>query len=218
MKPAPGPAPAKESEDDTDGLFGPFRIGPVVGVGVPNLLNYGVTAKLTRFLGFGVNAGMIPKVKISLYGDATLSYQEIDTYGRLYPFGGAFFLGAGVGYATMKGTFTDTVDVPALPEYMIPAQRATISSEAEVKEMILTPQLGLSTRTAPASASGSTSGRRCPSRRARSSTRRGSPTVSPRRTRTPRARRCARRSRPSASRWCRRSTSASASCCYPGPL
>ncbi len=115
----------------------------MVGVGVPNLLNYGVTAKLTRFLGFGVNAGMIPKVKISLYGDATLSYQEVDAYGRLYPFGGAFFLGAGVGYVTMKGTFADTVDVPDLPQYMIPAQRVAVSSEAEIKEMILTPQLGL---------------------------------------------------------------------------
>ena len=114
----------------------------MVGVGVPNLLNFGVTTKLTRYLGFGANVGIIPQVKVSLYGDATLSYQEYDAYGRLYPFGGSFFLGCGAGYATMKGSFSDTADIPAIPELMVPAQRATIKSEAEVKSLIVTPQLG----------------------------------------------------------------------------
>src|ERR1039457_5554876 len=35
--------------DHPRGIFGPFRIGPVVGVGLPNLLDFGVTTKLTRY-------------------------------------------------------------------------------------------------------------------------------------------------------------------------
>lgn len=140
---APPPKP-KADEDDTDGLFGPFRLGPVVGVGVPNVLNVGVTAKLTRFLGFGVNVGVIPKVRVSLYGDATLSYQEYDAYGRLYPFGGSFFLGAGVGYATMKGTYesTETVAAQTIGGVSIPETAFTFSSSGKVRSMVLTPQIG----------------------------------------------------------------------------
>jgi hypothetical protein len=81
-----------------------FKIGPVVGVGVPSVISFGGTLKLTRFLGAGINIGLIPKVKLSYYGDATLSYQHYDIYGRLYPFGGGFFLSGGAGYATVTGT------------------------------------------------------------------------------------------------------------------
>jgi hypothetical protein len=57
-------------------------------------------------LGGGVNIGLIPKVQLSYYGDATLSYQHYDIYGRLYPFGGGFFLSGGAGYATVDGTLS----------------------------------------------------------------------------------------------------------------
>lgn len=112
-----------------------------MGVGLPNLLSFGGTAKLTRYLGGGINIGLIPTVKISYYGEATLSYQEYDIYGRLYPFGGMFFLGAGVGYETVKGKIKTTLDpstfgIPGLPT-------ADILSEASVKTMVLTPQIGI---------------------------------------------------------------------------
>jgi hypothetical protein len=83
-----------------------FKIGPVVGVGVPSVISVGGTLKVTRFLGAGVNLGLIPKVQLSYYGDATLSYQHVDVYGRLYPFGGGFFLHGGLGYANINGTLT----------------------------------------------------------------------------------------------------------------
>jgi hypothetical protein len=83
-----------------------FKIGPVVGIGVPSVISVGGTLKLTRFLGAGVNLGLIPKVQLSYYGDATLSYQHVDIYGRLYPFGGGFFLHGGFGYANVNGTLT----------------------------------------------------------------------------------------------------------------
>lgn len=137
------PEPA-EDEDSQDGLFGPFRIGGLVGVGLPSVLSFGGAIKLTRYLGAGVNVGVIPKIRISLYGEAELSYQEYDAYGRLFPFGGMFFIGAGVGYATIKGSFKSSYDVrpyqaiaPALPDML------TVESQASVRTLVLTPQIGL---------------------------------------------------------------------------
>jgi hypothetical protein len=101
--------PAKDvhhHEDEEDDGVDQFKIGPVVGVGVPSIISVGGTLKLTRFLGAGVNLGLIPKVQLSYYGDATLSYQHVDIYGRLYPFGGGFFLHGGLGYANINGTLT----------------------------------------------------------------------------------------------------------------
>lgn len=83
-----------------------FKIGPVVGTGVPSVISVGGTLKVTRFLGAGVTLGLIPKVRLSYYGDATLSYQHVDIYGRIYPFGGGFFLHGGLGYANVNGTLT----------------------------------------------------------------------------------------------------------------
>lgn len=72
------------------------------------MISFGGTIKVTRFLGAGVNVGLIPKVRLSYYGDATLSYQHYDIYGRVYPFGGGFFLSGGAGYATVDGTLTNS--------------------------------------------------------------------------------------------------------------
>jgi hypothetical protein len=105
-KPGAGNHPHQDEAKDegTD----QFKIGPVAGVGIPSVISFGGTLKLTRFLGAGVNIGLIPKVKLSYYGDATLSYQHYDIYGRLYPFGGGFFLSGGAGYATVDGTLASS--------------------------------------------------------------------------------------------------------------
>ncbi len=121
-----------------------LRLGPIVGAGLPNLLSFGGQLKLTRFLGAGINIGLIPTVQIDYYGQATLKYQEYDLYGHLYPFGNAFFLGAGVGYVTVTGIFADQVDLgpysaldPSLPAAI------DLRSEGSVQTMVLTPQIGL---------------------------------------------------------------------------
>jgi hypothetical protein len=116
-------------------------------VGLPGFISIGGMLKLTSYLGFGVNLGLIPSMHIAYYGDATLAYQEYDAHGRLFPFGGGFFLGAGVGYATIKGTMKSTFDTAA---YQSQAALAGISvpnpltyqSEGTVKTMIVTPQIG----------------------------------------------------------------------------
>jgi hypothetical protein len=132
-------------DDDSDGLLGPFRIGPVIGVGMPNLIHFGGTMKLTKYLGAGLNIGVIPAIKLSIYGEAELSYQEYDIYGRIYPFGGGFFLGAGVGYETVKGTLTDSINASSLaneyPGLGIP-DIIEYQAEGRVRTMILTPQIG----------------------------------------------------------------------------
>jgi hypothetical protein len=139
--------PPQNSSRDDDSSDSLFRIGPVVGVGLPNLLSIGGMLKLTNYLGFGVNVGLIPSTNISFYGEATLSYQEYDVYGRLFPFGGGFFLGTGIGYATIKGTMKDSFNTSS---YQIQAQVAGIAipnplvyeSNGSVKTMIITPQIG----------------------------------------------------------------------------
>lgn len=140
----PGAAAEVRRHDDEGGAkkTDNFKIGPVVGAGVPELLSIGGTLKVTRFLGAGVNLGLIPKVHLSFYGDATLSYQHFDVYGRIYPFGGGFFLGAGVGYATVSGTLQKTVD---LSEYAgfpgVPAS-LTYQSSGSVRTLMLTALIG----------------------------------------------------------------------------
>ena len=133
------------SKDDSDGVLGPFRIGPVIGVGLPNLFHFGGTIKVTKYFGAGLNIGLIPEIKLSLYGEAQLSYREYDVYGRVYPFGGGFFLGAGLGYATVRGTIKDTVNSAALarenPGLGIPDAIA-YEANGRVRTLILAPQLG----------------------------------------------------------------------------
>jgi hypothetical protein len=142
-QPNPENSEAAEEKDDSNGVFGPFRIGFLIGTGLPDLLSLGGTIKLTKYVGFGVNVGIIPKVKLSLYGDATLSYQEYDAYGRIYPFGGGFFLGSGVGYGTIKGTvknqYTLTPEQSALTGLPVSVE---IDSAGSVRTMVLTPQVG----------------------------------------------------------------------------
>ncbi len=109
---------ASDDDDSSGGLFGPIRLGPMVGVGLPNLLSFGGLLKLTRYLGGGINIGLIPTVRVKYYGQATLLYQEYDIYGRLFPFGGGFFLGAGVGYEVVKGTMSDSMDTFDIFEFI----------------------------------------------------------------------------------------------------
>jgi hypothetical protein len=116
----------------------------VVGIGLPNLLDFGVTTKLTRYFGAGFHVGVIPRFRITYYGDATLSYVEYDVYGRAYPFGGSIFVGAGVGYATAKGTLANSYDltpyqarVPSLPATFL------LNSEGSIHTLVLTPDIGI---------------------------------------------------------------------------
>ena len=129
----------EDKDKDTD----QFKIGPVAGIGIPSVISFGGTIKLTRFLGAGINVGLIPKVRLSYYGDATLSYQHYDVYGRLYPFGGGFFLSGGAGYATVDGTLVGSQSAP-LPLTGLPPTTATVdyTSQGSVRTLMLTALVG----------------------------------------------------------------------------
>jgi hypothetical protein len=116
-----------------------FKIGPVVGLGIPSVFSFGGTLKLTRFLGAGVNIGLIPKVQLSYYGDATLSYQHYDIYGRVYPFGGGFFLSGGAGYATVEGTLASSYNGP-VPGFG--SATANYNGKGSVRTLMLTTLIG----------------------------------------------------------------------------
>lgn len=139
---ARGPAEADQGSAAThqadDDKADQFKIGPVVGVGVPGLLTFGGTLKLTRFLGAGINVDLIPKVQLSIYGDASLTYQHYDIYGRIYPFGGGFFLQAGVGYANVEGTLSKTIDASASGICTL----VSYDSKGTVRTLMLTTLLG----------------------------------------------------------------------------
>jgi hypothetical protein len=108
-----------------------------LGTGLPGLLAFGGALKLTRYFGAGVNVGLIPSVTLPLYGEAELSYQQYDVYARLFPFGGAFFFGTGLGFANVDGTFTNRYQVPGQ------STSVTVTSEGSVRTMVLTPAIGL---------------------------------------------------------------------------
>ncbi len=122
---------------DSGGLLGPFRIGVLVGTGLPEVANFGAQLKLTRYIGLGVNVGLIPTVKIRYYGEAAQQYQEYDVYGHIYPFGGSFFLGAGVGYVKIDGTLVNHFVLADL-QAGVPGA-IDVTSDASVRTMVLTP-------------------------------------------------------------------------------
>lgn len=150
--PAPSDPPKSNDSNDEEpwgGPFAPFRLGVLVGGGLPEILSLGAQLKVTRYFGAGVNIGLIPTIHISYYGDAKIAYQEYDAYGHLYPFGGGFFVGAGVGYASIKGNLATRYNLPAdlvsqaKTIYGIDVGNPlTINSDASVRTLVLTPQLG----------------------------------------------------------------------------
>jgi hypothetical protein len=138
------PSEKKQPDDDSssrDGLFGPFRIGLLVGGGLPSLLSFGGEIRLTRYFGAGVRVGLIPAVHFSYYGDATVSYQDYGAYAHLHPLGGGFLLGAELGYALVKGTYQSKIQpsqvaVPGLPSSI------DVTSSGSVQTAVLTPEIG----------------------------------------------------------------------------
>jgi hypothetical protein len=128
-------APREEAkDDDSGGLLGPFRLGVLVGTGLPEVLNFGAQMKLTRYIGLGVNVGLIPTVKVKYYGEAAQKYREYDAYAHIYPFGGSFFFGTGVGYAQIDGTLYN--------RFTVPGYTVDVTSDATVRTLVLTPQIG----------------------------------------------------------------------------
>ena len=122
-------------------MFGPFRIGPLFGAGLPSLFSFGGEIKLTRYFGAGVNVGIIPAVHFSYYGDATVSYEDYGAFAHLHPLGGGFLLGAQLGYALVKGTYDDSADTSKYAALGAP-KSLDMHAEGTVETLVLTPVIG----------------------------------------------------------------------------
>ena len=133
-RPARPQRPKKPRWDEHHGLFGPIRMGPVFGTGIPNIESFGFTSKLWGLFGFGFNIGRIPDMQLSFYGKALVRYRQWDLYTRLYPFRGGFYLGMGVGRHSVHGTIDNSIIVANKPY--------TTNSVGSVDSLIITPQVG----------------------------------------------------------------------------
>lgn len=74
-----------------------FHIGPLVGVGAPSPISGQLAIKYKRFLGANLELGFLPEVGVPGIDNTHIHQEMFDAGLRVYPFGGAFFLGCGIG-------------------------------------------------------------------------------------------------------------------------
>lgn len=89
-----------------DGLLGPVRLVPTVGLGAPDGMRFGVFAKWKGLLAAGGAFSMVPETTIPGL-DAQVQRVSGEAFARVHPFRGAFFLGVAGGYAQTKGTMSE---------------------------------------------------------------------------------------------------------------
>lgn len=115
----------EDIDSDEDGRI--WHVGPVVGANLPRLINFGVQARFWKHLGLEINYGFFPQITISNVKAKDSGFDFFSA--RVFPFGGAFFLGAALGKLTINATGTD----PSLPNTEV---------YGEINRTYLTPMLG----------------------------------------------------------------------------
>lgn len=91
---SPPPPPPKD-EDKAPCLLGETCLGPLLELGIPNVLGGGAHLRIGRYLGAGIDYQVIPMLHL---GSVSAGTSLLTVEGRIYPFGGAFFLAGGFGY------------------------------------------------------------------------------------------------------------------------
>ena len=144
------------THDKDDGLFGPFRIGPMVGFGILMGPNISLESKIFRYIGFSASYGkynnfdlfQYAKLKTTLnsqsnnfeFNTLTLSYTQFEGKFSIYPFGGSFFIGAAYGKRNIDLNATGNINV-TIPNY--PARLSTPFIESlAISSTYWTPQIG----------------------------------------------------------------------------
>jgi hypothetical protein len=98
-------------------------MGPVVSLlGPPNLIGGGLHARIGRYLGVGVDYQVLPTLN---FNPVSLGSSLFSANARVYPFGGAFFLGGGIGYQSIRGQFRQD-DIGVQAHVGFPAAMASI--------------------------------------------------------------------------------------------
>ena len=110
--PPPAPPPAYDAEiapeyDYPEGhrepsaapcALGHLCLGPVLTLGVPNLIGIGAHARISKFVGVGADYQYLPTFGIE---SVPVDASSITIEGRLYPMGDSFFVGAGFAYQSV---------------------------------------------------------------------------------------------------------------------
>jgi hypothetical protein len=84
------------------GIIPGVLIGPRLSVAVPTP-TFGAEAKILRYVGLSFDYGFFPKITIS---GVEVSYSMWNVGARVYPFGGAFFVGAVYGHYAVEASAT----------------------------------------------------------------------------------------------------------------
>ena len=81
---------------DEDGPFGPVRLGALAGTGAPSVLSAELVLKYKGWVGLAADFGTLPSTRLP-GAPIKVSQTHLSAAARVYPFHGAFFLGAAVG-------------------------------------------------------------------------------------------------------------------------
>ncbi len=101
--PAPDTATPKPSVYTADGLLGPVRVGPTVGIGAPDGLRFGLFTTWKGLLGAGGALSVIPSLGVPGAAPGKVSRFTGEGFLRVHPFRGAFFAGLAGGVAKTDG-------------------------------------------------------------------------------------------------------------------
>ena len=112
------------------GLLGPVLIGPNVTIlQLPTGPTFGLEVKGHRLWGVSFDYGFVPKIKV---GQAKVAFDTWTLGAKVYPFRGAFFLGAGYGHYKLTGETAQTDFNTGISD----------TAKAEVSAHFISPGLG----------------------------------------------------------------------------
>jgi hypothetical protein len=146
------------SDDSENGLFGPIRIGPMIGLGLLMEPIISIDSKFFRYIGFSINYAWvngfdmfrIPKVKNFLnsqsddyqFTSLSLNYSQLEGKVSIYPFGGNFYIGAAYGRRKFdinaKGNLNVSFSFAGFPLNI----QTPFIEEINITSIYWTPQIG----------------------------------------------------------------------------
>lgn len=97
-----GHAGSQGSGTKESGIIPGVLIGPRLGMNLP-APTIGAEAKILRYVGASFDYAFFPKIGIA---GASIGYTMWNAAARVYPFGGAFFIGAVYGHYGIEGSVT----------------------------------------------------------------------------------------------------------------
>ncbi|MDB4945191.1 MAG: hypothetical protein JWP97_4725 [Labilithrix sp.] len=125
---------APDSVYTRDGLLGPVRVGPTVGIGAPDGMRFGLFTTWRGLLGVGGALSVVPTTAIPGAAPAKVGRFSGEGFVRVHPFRGAFFLGVAGGVARTEGT-TSGLAVASQPS-------SRVDVRASTNVMYVSPHLG----------------------------------------------------------------------------